>query len=135
MKGYNGIILEVDLTHDTIRKISIPEDDLKKYIGGRGLGMKLLHDRLPQPGVDPLSPENPLLIMPGPFSGFPIPSSSRACMITKSPKTSPLNKKYDYSSTVSYSNMGGFVGPEIRFAGYDGLLIIGKAKKPVYLFH
>ncbi len=134
MKGYNGIILEVDLTHDTIRKISIPEDDLKKYIGGRGLGMKLLHDRLPQPGVDPLSPENPLLIMPGPFSGFPIPSSSRACVITKSPKTSPLNKKYDYSSTVSYSNMGGFVGPEIRFAGYDGLLIIGKAKKPVYLF-
>ncbi len=134
MKGYNGIILEVDLTHDIIRKISIPEDDLKKYIGGRGLGMKLLHDRLPQPGVDPLSPENPLLIMPGPFSGFPIPSSSRSCVVTKSPKTSPLNKKYEYSSTVSYSNMGGFVGPEIRFAGYDGLLIIGKAKKPVYLF-
>ena len=134
MNGYNGIILEIDLTSETIKKTPISEDDLKNYIGGRGLGMKLLYDHLPNPGVDPLSPENPLLIMPGPFSGFPIPSSSRSCVVTKSPRTSPLNKKYEHSSTVSYSNMGGFVGPEIRFAGYDGLLITGKAKNPVYIF-
>ena len=134
MKGYNGIILEIDLTTKTINKKPISETDLKNYIGGRGLGMKLLYDNLPVPGIDPLSPENPLLIMPGPFSGFPIPSSSRSCVITKSPKTSPLKKKYEHSSTVSYSNMGGFVGPEIRFAGYDGLLITGKADKPVYIF-
>ncbi len=134
MNGYNGIILEIDLTSETINKTPISEDDLKNYIGGRGLGMKLLYDHLPNPGIDALSPENPLLIMPGPFSGFPIPSSSRSCVVTKSPKTSPLKKKYDHSSTISYSNMGGFVGPEIRFAGYDGLLITGKAKKPVYIF-
>ncbi len=134
MNGYNGIILKINLTNETIKRIAISEDDLKNYIGGRGLGMKLLYDYLPNPGVDPLSPDNPLLIMPGPFSGFPIPSSSRSCVVTKSPKTSPYNKKYKHSSTVSYSNMGGFVGPEIRFAGYDGLLIIGKAKKPVYIF-
>jgi len=134
MEGYNGIILEINLTTGIINKAPISEDDLKNYIGGRGLGMKLLYDRLPNAGVDALSPENPLLIMPGPFSGFPIPSSSRSCVVTKSPKTSPLNKKYDHSSTISYSNMGGFVGPEIRFAGYDGLLITGKANKPVYIF-
>jgi len=133
MDGYNGIILEINLTTGIINKMPISEDDLKNYIGGRGLGMKLLYDQLPNPGVDALSPENPLLIMPGPFSGFPIPSSSRTCVVTKSPKTSPLNKKYEHSSTISYSNMGGFVGPEIRFAGYDGLLITGKAKKPVYI--
>ena len=134
MYGYNGIILEINLSTGIINKTPISEDDLKNYIGGRGLGMKLLYDRLPNPGVDALSPENPLLIMPGPFSGFPIPSSSRSCVVTKSPKTSPLNKKYEHSSTISYSNMGGFVGPEIRFAGYDGLLITGKANKPVYIF-
>ena len=134
MDGYNGIILEINLTTGDIKKTPIPEDYLINYIGGRGLGMKLLYDKLPNPGVDALSPENPILIMPGPFSGFPIPSSSRSCVVTKSPKTSPLKKKYEHSSTISYSNMGGFVGPEIRFAGYDGLLITGKAKKPVYIF-
>ncbi len=134
MKGYNRILLEIDLTSETIQKTPISEEDLKKYIGGRGLGMKLLYDNLPNPGVDPLSPENPLLIMPGPFSGFPIPSSSRTCVVTKSPRTSSVNKKFEFGSTVSYSNMGGFVGPEIRFAGYDGILIKGKAEKPVYIF-
>ena len=134
MDGYNGIILEINLTTGDINKTPISEDYLKNYIGGRGLGMKLLYDKLPNPGINALSPENPILIMPGPFSGFPIPSSSRSCVVTKSPKTSPLNKKYKHSSTISYSNMGGFVGPEIRFAGYDGLLITGKASKPVYIF-
>jgi aldehyde:ferredoxin oxidoreductase len=134
MKGYNGILLEIDLTTGQINKKQIREEDIKKYIGGRGLGMKFLYDNLPGPGVDPLSPENPLLIMPGPFSGFPIPSSSRTCVVTKSPRTSSVNKKFEFGSTVSYSNMGGFIGPEIRFAGYDGILIKGKAEKPVYIF-
>ncbi len=134
MEGYNGVILEVDLTSGLIKKTKISEKDLHDFIGGRGLGMKLLYDKLPNPGVDALSPDNPLLIMPGPFSGFPIPSSSRSCVITKSPKTKPANPKYEHSSTVSYSNMGGFVGPEIRFAGYDGLIITGKASTPVYIF-
>jgi len=134
MKGYNGILLEIDLTTGQINKKQIREEDIKKYIGGRGLGMKLLYDNLPGPGVDPLSPENPLLFMPGPFSGFPIPFSSRTCVVTKSPRTSSVNKRFEFGSTVSYSNMGGFVGPEIRFAGYDGILIKGKAEKPVYVF-
>jgi len=66
--------------------------------------------------------------------GFPFPSASRTCMVTKSPITSPFKKKSTYASTVSYSNMGGFIGPEIKFAGYDAIVVTGKSEKPVYLF-
>ena len=95
--------------------------------------MKILWDRLKTPGIAPLSPENPLMFMPGPFCGFPIPSSSRTCVVTKSPRTSPKKSNYKNASTLSYSNMGGFFGPEIRFAGYDGIVISGKASSPVYI--
>lgn len=134
MNGYNGIILEVDLTRSEINKKPLSQEDINNYIGGRGLGMKLLYDNLPGPGIDPLSHENVLLFMPGPFCGFPIPSSSRSCVVTKSPKTSSVNNKYVYGSTVSYSNMGGFIGAEIRLAGYDGIMVKGKAAKPVYIW-
>ncbi len=131
--GYFHKLLEVNLSNGEIKKTEIPEADIKNYIGGRGLGTKILWDRIPHPGLDPLSPENPILYMPGPFSGFPIPSSSRTCVVTKSPRTSPVKSEYEHASTVSYSNIGGFWGPELRFAGYDGLLVTGKADKPVYL--
>ncbi|MFW5962911.1 MAG: aldehyde ferredoxin oxidoreductase family protein [Bacteroidota bacterium] len=131
--GYYGKLLEVNLTNGKIKKTEIAGEDLNKFIGGRGLGAKLLWDRLPEPGIDPLSPKNPILFMPGPFSGFPIPSASRTCVVTKSPRTSPVNSSYKHASSISYSNIGGFWGPELRFAGYDGLLVTGKAEKPVYL--
>lgn len=133
--GYNGIILDVDLSSGKIGKKAIEPDDLVNFVGGRGLGIKLLWDRLKdKPGTDPLGPENPLMFMCGPFSGFPAPSSSRTCVVTKSPHTSPLKSQYAHASTVSYSNIGGFFGPELRFAGYDGLVITGKAAAPVYLY-
>jgi aldehyde:ferredoxin oxidoreductase len=133
--GYNGIILDVDLSSGKIEKKAINPHDLMNFVGGRGLGIKLLWDRLKdKPGADPLGPENPLMFMPGPFSGFPAPSSSRTCVVTKSPMTSPVTSKYAHASTVSYANMGGFFGPELRFAGYDGLVITGKAAAPVYLY-
>ena len=132
-KGYYGKLLEINLTTGEIKKTDIPEKDIKRFIGGRGLGTKILYDKLPAPGIDPLSPENVLLFMPGPFSGLPIPSSSRTCVVTKSTRTSAVNQKYEYGSTVSYSNMGGFFGPEMKFAGYDGICITGKAEKPVYI--
>lgn len=131
--GYHGVILEVDLTNKKTNRIRLSKEDARNFIGGRGLGMKLLADRMKRPGVDPLSPENPLLFMPGPFSGFPIPSASRTCIVTKSPRTSPLKSRYPFASTVSYANMGGFFGPEIRFAGYDGIMVTGKAASPVYI--
>jgi len=133
ISGYYGILLEINLTSGRISKKNIPANDIEKFIGGRGLGMKILHDRLKKPGIDPLSEKNPLIFMPGPFSGFPIPSSSRTCIVTKSPLTSPLKSKYKHASTVSYSNVGGFFGPEIRFAGYDGIVITGKSSSPVYI--
>jgi aldehyde:ferredoxin oxidoreductase len=134
MNGYYGLLLDVNLTNREIRKLEIPQNDLKLFLGGRGLAMKILWDRLNRPGVDALSPENLLMFMPGPFSGLPIPSSSRTTVVCKSPRTSALNSPYKGASTISYSSMGGFFGPEIRFAGYDGLVIHGKADRPVYLF-
>jgi len=131
-KGYYGRMLEVNLSSGKIEKTRIPDSDLQHFLGGRGLGAKILYDRL-KPGTDPLSPENILMFMTGPFVGYPIPSSSRTCVITKSTRTSPVEKKYDNSSTLSYANMGGFFGPELRYAGYDGLLVTGKADKPVYI--
>lgn len=131
--GYHGVLLDVNLTTGETSRFQVPEKDLAMFLGGRGLGMKILWDRLNRPGVDPLSPENILMIMPGPFSGLPIPSSSRTTVITKSPRTSALNSPFEHASTISYSSMGGFIGPEIRFAGYDGIIITGKSEKPVYL--
>ena len=131
--GYYGIILDIDLTTRKIEKIPIPLEDYENFIGGRGLGMKILWDRLGKPGIDPLSPEIPLMFMPGPFSGFPIPSASRTVVVTKSPCTSPVRSSRPFASTISYSNIGGFIGPEIRFAGYDGIVITGRASSPVYI--
>jgi aldehyde:ferredoxin oxidoreductase len=131
--GYHKILLDINLTTGDIKKIPIPREDIENYIGGRGLGIKILWDRLEKPGIDALSPENPLMFMPGPFSSLPIPSASRVVVVTKSACTSPESSPYPHASTVSYSNMGGFLGPEIRFAGYDGIVITGKAKHPSYI--
>ncbi len=131
--GYHNILLDINLTTEEIKRVPIPREDIENFIGGRGLGMKILWDRLKKPGIDALSPENPLMFMPGPFSGFPIPSASRVVVVTKSPCTSPEKAPYPHASTVSYSNMGGFLGPEIRFAGYDGIVISGKATQPSYI--
>ncbi|MBU4353064.1 MAG: aldehyde ferredoxin oxidoreductase family protein [Nanoarchaeota archaeon] len=131
--GYHGVLLDINLTTGKSSPKKISSQDIGMFIGGRGLGMKILWDRLKKPGIDPLSPENPLMFMPGPFSGFPIPSSSRTCVVTKSPCTSSLHSSYPFASTVSYSNVGGFFGPEIRFAGYDGIVITGRASAPVYI--
>lgn len=133
LPGYSGLILEIDLTTGKIEKVPVSPSDAKNFIGGRGLGMKILWDKLKEPGVDPFSPENPVMFMPGPFTGFPFASSSRTCVVTKSPSTSAFNSKHEHASTVSYANMGGFIGPEIRFAGYDGVVVTGKASKPVYI--
>jgi aldehyde:ferredoxin oxidoreductase len=131
--GYYGAILDIDLSSGKIEKVALKPKDLDQFVGGRGLGMKLLWDRLKKPGVDPLSPDNPLIFMPGPFSGLPVPAASRTCVVTKSPMTSPVRSDYPCASTVSYSNVGGFFGPEIRFAGYDGILISGKANDLCYV--
>jgi len=71
--GYHGAILDIDLSSGKIEKTAPAPEDLDKFVGGRGLGMKILWDRLKKPGVDPLSRDNPLMFMPGPFQGSPSP--------------------------------------------------------------
>ena len=124
MLGYAGKFLEVDLSSGNFKDIKLPEDWLKEYVGGRALAVKILCDRLIHKWsqVDPLGPENLLLFMPGPFTGyFP---GGRVCVTGKSPQ----------SNGVVGSTVGGEFGVELRCAGYDGIIATGNAEKPVYLF-
>jgi aldehyde:ferredoxin oxidoreductase len=124
MFGYAGKFLEVDLSSLSYKNIALPEEWLKDYIGGRALGAKILSERLIQnwEKINPLEPENILLLLPGPFTGyFP---GGRTCVTGKSPQ----------SNGVVGSTVGGEFGVELRCAGYDGVILLGKAEKPVFLF-
>ena len=123
MNGYQGRLLTVDLTTGRIETLPLDLALLRRYLGGSALSAALLYPRLTR-GLDPLGPENPLLILNGPLSGTAGPSVGRFTVCAKSPAT----------GLWAESNCGGFFGPELRFAGYDGLLITGKAPSPVYLW-
>ncbi|HKZ69236.1 MAG TPA: aldehyde ferredoxin oxidoreductase family protein [Anaerolineales bacterium] len=123
MNGYLGKLLTVDLTTGRIGEQSIPDSYLRDFVGGASLGARLLYSRL-TPTLDPLSPDNPLLFITGPLTGTSGPAVGRYTVCAKSPAT----------GLWAESNCGGFVGPEIRFAGYDGLLFTGRAASPVYLW-
>ena len=120
--GWAGVILRIDLTTGLVSKEAPDTEELKDYIGGRGLGMRFLYREAGR-DVDPVRPENRLIFMLGPLTGTPL-GSSRMSIITKSPQTCFLND----------GNMGGFFPAELRFAGYDGMIIQGKASSPVYIF-
>lgn len=122
--GYAGKLLEVDLSTERTRQVRLKDDVLKDYVGGRGLAAKILWDRLGRKWekTDPLRPENILLFLTGPLTGF-FPGG-RICVSGKSPQ----------SNGVVGSTVGGEFGIELRCAGYDGVVVTGKAKKPVYLF-
>ena len=120
--GYKGKILRVDLTSESIQTEPLDDNIVQRFLGGRGYGAKILYDENP-PGVDPLAPENRLIFFTSPFLGTDIPCSVKPCVVTKSP----------LSQTILMSLSGGFFGPELKFTGYDGIVIVGKAKHPVYL--
>lgn len=122
MYGYTGKILRINLSNKTVNKEALDLNEAKKFIGGRGLGTKILMDEV-SPEVDALSIENKLIFMTGPLTGTPTPTSGRYMVITKSPLT----------GAVACSNSGGYWGPELKFAGYDGIIIEGKADSPVYI--
>ncbi len=122
MFGYNGTVLRVNLTDNTIKKEALNLDLAKKYIGARGLGVKTLIDEV-DPKVDPLSPENKFIIAGGPLTGAPVPTSGRFMVVTKAPLT----------GTIGISNSGGKWGAEMKFAGYDMIIVEGKSEKPVYI--
>ncbi len=123
MQGYTGNILRVNLSKNEVKKEVIDLELAKKFIGGRGLGSYYLAREI-DPQVDPLSPENKLIFVTGPLTGTSAPASGRFMVITKSPLT----------GAIACSNAGGFWGPELKFAGYDMIIIEGKAERPVYLF-
>lgn len=118
-----GKILRVNLTEKKITKEPLNADYAKEYLGCRGLGTRMWVDEC-DPRVDPLSEENNLIIMTGPLTGTLAVSSSRYQVVCKGPLT----------GTIAASNSGGYFGPELKYAGYDGIIFEGKSKKPVYLW-
>ena len=119
-----GRVLRVDLTHQKVKFEELPgESVLRKWLGGRGLGVYYLLEEL-DPKVDPLSPENKILILTGPVTGTAVPTGGRWCSVTKSPLT----------GTVHDSHAGGHFGAELKFAGVDAIIIEGRAEEPVYLW-
>jgi aldehyde:ferredoxin oxidoreductase len=122
MYGYAGAILRVDLTAETIRKESLPESLVKNYIGGRGFVAKLLYDEI-APNIEPYDPENILIAATGPLTGHFLPAGGKTHFGTKSPAT----------GGYADSNMGGHFGPQLKYAGYDVLMITGKARHPSYI--
>lgn len=122
MSGWMGKLLRVDLTTGSSSVEDIPAEWLEEYIGGRGLGDRYLYEEL-DPMVDPLSPDNKLIFATGPLTGTPAPCGSRYMVITKGALT----------NAITTSNSGGHWGPELKFAGYDLLIVEGKAPNPSYL--
>lgn len=120
--GYWQKIAVVDLTNELIDYIVPSEDDLKKYIGGSGLGAKLLYENT-KAGIDPLGPENVMICMTGPYVGTKVAQSGRWELITKGPLT----------GVYLESDCGGKWGATLKSCGLDGLMIKGKAKQPVYI--
>ncbi|WKY48217.1 aldehyde ferredoxin oxidoreductase family protein [Eubacteriaceae bacterium ES3] len=120
--GYMGKVLRVNLSTKEISVEELQEKVAKDYIGGAGFGIKYLFDEVPG-DTEPLSPENKLIFAPGPLSGTTAPCASRMAVTTKSPLT----------GAVGMSLSGGYFPVELKFAGYDVLIIEGKAEKPVYL--
>ena len=120
--GYAGKILEVDLSTGDIRTSELDRDLAEQYIGGKGFGIHTLYNRLPV-GTDPLSPDNILVFATGPLTGSSAPASGRMELCTKSPAT----------GFWLDSNAGGSLGPEMKYAGYDAIIISGAAKAPVML--
>ncbi len=121
--GYVGKLLRIDLAREkhTIEELS--EDDAKLFLGGIGLAAKIVFNEV-DPRIDPFDEDNKLVFMTGPLTGTLVPGASRTVVAAKSPLTLAWGE----------SHFGGFWGPELKRAGYDGVIIEGKAKTPVYIF-
>ncbi|MBN1188300.1 MAG: aldehyde ferredoxin oxidoreductase family protein [Dehalococcoidales bacterium] len=121
--GYAGKLLWVDLKKQTCKEEAIDERLGRMYLGGYGLGARILYNRM-KAGVDPLGPEAILGILTGPATGTPFIGGSRYVVVGKSPLTGGWGD----------ANSGGWFGPYMKFAGYDGVFFTDISDKPVYLF-
>ena len=122
MNGYTGKLLSVDLTTGDIKTLELNRAYAEQYLGGSGLAARYLYDWL-DAGTDPLGPENPLVFMNGPLDGTGAPSSGRFAVCARSPQTGLWGEAI----------AGNFFGPELKFAGYDGIVLRGRAAAPCYL--
>lgn len=122
MNGWAGKVLDIDLTGGTIRTYPLDETIARLFIGGRGLGARLLWDEV-GPGVDPLSPQNVLIFTTGPLTATGYQTSNRFSVTTKSPLT----------GTVMDANSGGYWGMQFKKTGYDALIVRGRAERPVWI--
>ncbi len=122
MYGWVGKILKINLTSQQAETEST-EPYIDKYIGGRGIGVRLVYDHY-VPGTDAFDPANPLIFSMGPLTGTAMPSSGRTDVTALSPM----------SNLRAKSNFGGYWGPEVKYAGFDHIVITGKSEKPCYLW-
>ncbi len=123
MNGYAGKFLWVNLTEASLREEIPSEGLLRDFIGGYGVGARMLYDRMP-PGVDPLGPENILGVLTGPLTGTTAPTATRWTVVGKSPLTGGWGD----------ANGSGYFGVALKKAGYDGLFFTGISECPVYLY-
>lgn len=121
--GYAGKYLRVDLTHHRVNTKKLEEDIISRFWGGRGWGGYILLREL-EGRIDPFSAENKVLFLTGPLQGTMTPFTPKFCVLTKSP----------LAGTFTRTLCGGQWGPELKFAGYDGIIVEGKSPVPVYLF-
>jgi aldehyde:ferredoxin oxidoreductase len=121
--GYAGRLLFVDLTSGIVETVPLEESLARAYVGGAGFCSRILFDRIPK-GADPLSPDNVLMLGVGPLTGTLFPQASRYIVAAKSPITEGWGE----------SHSGGFFGPELKLAGYDGVIVSGRAESPSYLW-
>jgi len=122
-KGYAGHYLDIDLTKGKIHKREMEKEWARLYLGGSGIAAKILWDRT-GPETDPLGPDNVLVVGTGPLTGVMFSPSGRMMFATKSPLT----------GVWAESHVGGFFGPEMKYSGFDFVILSGRSPKPVYLF-
>jgi aldehyde:ferredoxin oxidoreductase len=121
-RAYCGRILDVDLSKEQITEEPLNEEWAEKFIGGKGLGIRYLYD-LVRPETDPFSPENVIIFMTGPLTGTVASTMPRLANVTKSPLTGTMNDSYS----------GGYLPSELKFSGFDGIIVSGRSPRPVYL--
>lgn len=121
--GYGGKVLRINLSEQTAKEEELPLQVAQDFIGGAGFGIKYLFDEV-KGGADPLGPENKLIFASGPLSGTSVPCASRMAVTAKSPLT----------GAVGMALTGGYFPVELKFAGYDALIVEGKAAAPTYVW-
>ncbi|NLG80339.1 MAG: aldehyde ferredoxin oxidoreductase family protein [Firmicutes bacterium] len=123
MYGWTGKILRVNLSARSVSVEDLCPEIAENYLGARGLGTKILYDEL-KPGVDPLGPDNKIIFATGPLTGTAATSAGRYNVVTKSPLT----------GFIAASNSGGYFPAELKYAGFDAIIVEGAADEPVYIW-